>query len=68
MLRRVAVVRTDVSEELIASIIMVTRINELGTTLVVSNNRSTVLADSCHSDDGGHTFLRNVYSYKSHTA
>jgi hypothetical protein len=33
MLRRVAVVRTDVSEELSASIIRVTRICELGTTL-----------------------------------
>jgi hypothetical protein len=33
MLRRVALVRTDVSEELSASIIRVTRIGELGTTL-----------------------------------
>jgi hypothetical protein len=23
---------------------------------------------SCHSDDGGATFLRNVVSYSSHTA
>jgi hypothetical protein len=36
-LRRVALVRTDVSEELSASIIMVTIINELGTTLTVNN-------------------------------
>jgi hypothetical protein len=35
MLRRVALVRTDVSEELSASIIRVTRIGELGTTLAV---------------------------------
>jgi hypothetical protein len=34
MLRRVALVKTDVSEELRASIIKVTRIGELGTTLV----------------------------------
>jgi hypothetical protein len=34
MLRRVALVRTDVSEEISASLIRVTRINELGTTLV----------------------------------
>jgi hypothetical protein len=34
MLRSVALVRTDVSEELSASIISVTRIGELGTTLV----------------------------------
>jgi hypothetical protein len=39
MLRRVALVRTDVSEELSASIIRMTRIGELGTTLVVSSNR-----------------------------
>jgi hypothetical protein len=39
MLRRVALVRTDVSEELSASIIRVTRIGELGTTLAVTSNR-----------------------------
>jgi hypothetical protein len=39
MLRRVALVRTDVSEELSASIIRVTRISELGTTLTLSSNR-----------------------------
>jgi hypothetical protein len=37
MLRRVALVRTDVSEERSASIIRVTRIDELGTTLAVKN-------------------------------
>jgi hypothetical protein len=36
MLRRVALVRTDVSEELRASFIRVTRISELGTTLAVA--------------------------------
>jgi hypothetical protein len=56
MLRRVVLVRTDVSEELSASNIRVTRIGELGT-----------LADSCHLDEGGTKFLRNVGSYKSHT-
>jgi hypothetical protein len=39
MLRRVALVRTDVSEELSASFIRVTRIGELGTKLVVTSNR-----------------------------
>jgi hypothetical protein len=39
MLRRVALVRTDVSEELSASFIRVTRIVELGTTLAVTSNR-----------------------------
>jgi demethoxyubiquinone hydroxylase (CLK1/Coq7/Cat5 family) len=42
MLRRVALVKTDVSEEHIASIIRVTRIGELGTTLVVTSNRRTL--------------------------
>jgi hypothetical protein len=42
MLRRVAVVRTDVSEELSASIIRVTRMGELGTTLAVTSNRRTL--------------------------
>jgi hypothetical protein len=37
MLRRVAVVRTDVSEELRASFIRVTKIGELGTTLVTAS-------------------------------
>jgi hypothetical protein len=36
MLRRVGIVRTDVSEEPSASIIRVTRIGELGTTLAAS--------------------------------
>jgi hypothetical protein len=40
MWRRKALVRTDVSEEHIASIIKVTRISELGTTFAVTNNRS----------------------------
>jgi hypothetical protein len=41
MLRRVTLVRTDVSEELSASIIRMTRIGELGT-LAVTRNRSTL--------------------------
>jgi hypothetical protein len=42
MLRRVALVRTDVSEDLSASVIRVTRIGELGTTLAVTCNRHSV--------------------------
>jgi hypothetical protein len=45
MLRRVALVRTDVSEELSASFIRVTRIGELGT-LPVTNNRRTLRSSS----------------------
>jgi hypothetical protein len=43
MLRRVAPVRTDVSEELSASFIRVTRISELGTTLAVTSNQLVFL-------------------------
>jgi hypothetical protein len=53
MLRWVALVRTDVSEKLSATIIRVTRIGVLG-----------MLAITCV---GGAKFLRNVGSYKSHT-
>jgi hypothetical protein len=48
MLRHVALVRTDISEELSASFIRVTRIGGLGTTLAVTSNRRTLV------------FLRNV--------
>jgi hypothetical protein len=41
MLRCVALVSTDVSEELSASFIRVTGIGELGTTLGVTSNRRT---------------------------
>jgi hypothetical protein len=44
MLRRVAFVTTDVSEEHSTSIIRVTRISELGTTLAVTSNRHTLHA------------------------
>jgi hypothetical protein len=69
MLRRVALVRTDVSEELSASFTRVTRIGELGTTLAVSSNRRTLRRGiSCYPDVVGAKFPRNVNSYKSHTA
>jgi hypothetical protein len=42
MLRLVALIRADVSEELSAFFIRVTRIGELGTTLAVTNNRRTL--------------------------
>jgi hypothetical protein len=42
MLRRVALVGTDVSEELSASIIRVTRLGELRITLAVTSNRRTL--------------------------
>jgi hypothetical protein len=42
MLRRVALVRTDVSEDLSASFIGMTRIGDLGTTLAVTSNQRTL--------------------------
>jgi hypothetical protein len=42
ILRRVALVRTDVSEELSASIVRETRIDELGTTVSVTSNGRTL--------------------------
>jgi hypothetical protein len=42
MFRRVALVRTDVLEERMGSIIWVTRTGELGTTLAVNSNRRTL--------------------------
>jgi hypothetical protein len=54
MLHRVALVRTDFSEERSASIIRVIKIGELGTTLAATSNRCTL--------------RRNVGSYKSHTS
>jgi hypothetical protein len=49
MLRRVALVRTDFSEELSASFIREKRIGELATTLAVTSNRRTL--------------RRNIYIY-----
>jgi hypothetical protein len=43
MLRRVALVRTDVSEQLSSFFIRVTRFGELGTTLAVTSNRRTLV-------------------------
>jgi hypothetical protein len=78
MLRCVALVRTDDSDGFNAFVIR-TRISERGTTLGVTSNlrtQSTAVArygescslvkDSCHPDDGGAMFLRNVASHKSH--
>jgi hypothetical protein len=71
MLRRVALVRTDVSEELLASIIRVKRIVELGTLAVTNNDARceeitcSQITDSCHPDCEGATFLRNVGSFKA---
>jgi hypothetical protein len=61
MLRRVALVITDVLEKLSASFIRVTRIGELRTTrasVASYRQRCSYFSDSCHPDKGGATFLR----------
>jgi predicted hotdog family 3-hydroxylacyl-ACP dehydratase len=55
MLRRVALVRTDVSEEFSASFISATRIDEIGTTLAVFSNRRTLGTNTTRL-----VFLRSV--------
>jgi Arc/MetJ family transcription regulator len=51
ILRRVARVRTDVSEELTASIIRVTRIGELRKELAVTSSRRRLLRHSGRKED-----------------
>jgi hypothetical protein len=58
MLGRVTLLRTDVPEELSASIIRVTRIGELGTALAVTSNQRTLRRNTLYG--GGAKFLRNV--------
>jgi hypothetical protein len=55
---RVPVVRTDASEKRIASIIRVTRIGELGTTLEVTSNRSTLRRNKKEEEEEGISSLR----------
>jgi hypothetical protein len=56
MLRHVALVGTDFSEELIASFIMVTRIGELGTTLALTINRCTMRRSTMYQIPNTKTF------------
>jgi hypothetical protein len=55
ILRRVALVGTDVSEELSASVIRVTRIGELGTVLAVTSNRRTLGISSQRASVAGYS-------------
>jgi hypothetical protein len=61
MLRRVALVRTDVSDELSVSIIRVTIIGEVGTTLAVTSNRA--VKSSNRTKNGTSAKVRNFDSY-----
>jgi hypothetical protein len=57
ILRRVALVRTNVSEELSASFIRVTRIGELETPLAVTSNRRTLRRNTTWEISLVHWFL-----------
>jgi hypothetical protein len=64
MLRRVALVRIGVSEQLSAFFISVTRIGELGTTLAVTGNRRTLRKNTKSSQRASvacnkYTYFRN---------
>jgi hypothetical protein len=71
MLRLVALVRTDVSEEISASIIRVTRVGELGTTLAASSSETSVLTRATRRnipEDILHSHRReNLKSYIKNT-
>jgi hypothetical protein len=58
MLRCLTLVRTELSEERISSIIRVKIVGELGRSFALISNRCTMLAESYLLDDGGETFLR----------
>jgi hypothetical protein len=66
ILCRVALLKTDISEELIASIIRVTRIGELGT-LIVAVFRLLVATNVVPGSPILVTLMMEVGSYKSHT-
>jgi hypothetical protein len=57
-LRRVALIRTDVSDELSASFIRVTRIDKLGTTLAATSNRRMLRRNTIPEDIIVHSHLR----------
>jgi hypothetical protein len=69
MLRLVVLLRTDVSEELGASIIMVTIFGELGTTLAITSNRSplrssqilvSMITETTHSSEAPVVTRRHI--------
>jgi hypothetical protein len=71
----VALIRTDVSEDRIASIFRVNECEQIQSELfprVAAYTRAYYFAlyllALVHPEDGGDTILRNVGSYKSHTA
>jgi hypothetical protein len=73
MIRRVALVRTEVSEELRTSIIRLTKIGELGATLAVTSNRRARNVHALSASDesaGGWEYLGIISRHEqtSHSA
>jgi hypothetical protein len=66
MLRRVALVRTDASEELSVSIIWVSRIGELGTRLAVNSNRGMVRRNTWYLVNSTQSISQQRASVKSY--
>jgi hypothetical protein len=66
MLRRVALVRTDVSDEPSAYFIRVTRIDELGTTLAATNVPTTLLVQMYTVEEILHLWVREERSLNSY--
>jgi DNA-binding TFAR19-related protein (PDSD5 family) len=60
MLRRVALVRADVSEKLSAPIIRLTKIGELGTTLAVTSNPRTLQRNTSETSVLARSTRRNI--------
>jgi hypothetical protein len=60
LLRRVTLIRADVSEELGASFIRETKIYELGTTLAVTSNRRTLRKSSSETSVLTRAIRRNI--------
>jgi hypothetical protein len=63
MIHPVAVVRTDVSEERIASVIRVTRIGGVEGMLAVTSNRSTLRRNAMHYTTAFFSRRSSVASY-----
>jgi hypothetical protein len=67
MLRRVALLRIDDSEERTSSMIRIGRISEITTMLAIASKCFVPSSiDFCHPNDGVYTFLRHFCSCMSH--
>jgi hypothetical protein len=65
MLRRVALVRTDVPEELSTTIIRVTGIDELGTKVAVTSNRPTLRRNTVRRSSSLKVYLQRFPEFRN---